>query len=108
MSARHWKRVEEGYWEHESGEYYMSLYNCGEWYGELQDKEGNPLGLVAYTRTKADALKRCTKARHALDTVERIRSFIVRHSTFPNSSWHEIDDLVMKNDSARANTESDV
>jgi hypothetical protein len=46
--------------------------------------------MVAYTRTKADGLKACTKARKALSTVEVIDAFVQKHSTFPPSDWHYI------------------
>lgn len=80
-----WKKIEDGLWKHDSGKYFISFYDCGEWYGELQDAEGNALGLVAYTRYKADGLKACTKARRFLNTVEVIEAFMAKHSTFPNA-----------------------
>lgn len=85
-TTRDWIKVEDGFWKHSSGKYSMSLYNCGEWYGELQDKDGNMLGLVAYTKYKADGLKACTRARKVLSTVEVIAAFVQKHSTFP-SHW---------------------
>ena len=82
-----WTKVEDGYWKHNSGKYFMTFYNCGEWYGELQDAEGNALGIVAYTKYKADGLKACTKARRVLNAVETIEKFMREHPTYPND-WH--------------------
>lgn len=89
---KNWIKVEDGFWKHSSGKYFMSLYNCGEWYGELQDKDRNMLGLVAYTRTKPDGLKACTKARKVLSTIEVIDAFVQKHSTFPSGWSHIIED----------------
>ena len=74
-----WKKIEDGFWKHNSGKYFIQLYNCGEWYGELQDSEQNTIVLVAYTSRKSAGLKACTKARRVLNTVAATEELLRRY-----------------------------
>ena len=81
-----WDKIEADSWKHESGKFYISIYNMGEWYADIFDEKDN-LGTVSYTALKADGLRNVGKILRYFETVDSIQTFIKEHH---NLDWARV------------------